>query len=136
MNSFCLVFEYDCKKFMNLDRITEFKKNLKKVEEKSNEVKLLFYGSVTNEEFSSFMSYFNYLVGKEICNISISFKTNDLIINKGINNKSVKLSARNAKEIKNKKFKNVIEDYYKKDIEIRVFPNRNWESIILDLIGE
>ena len=77
MNSFCLVFEYDCKKFMNLDRIIEFKKNLKKVEEKSNEVKLLFYGSVTNEEFSSFMSYFNYLVGKEICDISISFKTNN-----------------------------------------------------------
>ena len=136
MKSVCLVFEYDCKKFMDLDRIIEFKKNLKKVEEKENEVKLVFYGEAINEELATFMSYLNSLVGKNICDIAISFKTRDLIINQGINNKSIKKAALTAKEIKNKQFNGIIEEFYKKENEIRVLPNRNWESIILDLIGE
>ena len=84
------------------------------------------------------MSYFNSLIQKDICNLSISFRTKELIIENGINNKSIKLSAKNAKEIKNKKFDNVINEYYYDDkkTEIKVLPTKDWESIILDLIGE
>ena len=136
MKNFCLVFEYDCKKFMHLDKIIKFKKNLKKVQEKGNEVKLVFYGEAINEELATFMSYFTSLAGKNVCDIAISFKTKDLVINKGINNKSIKRATLTAKEIKNKQFNGIIDDFYKEGYEIRVLPNINWESIILDLIGE
>lgn len=70
--------------------------------------------------------------------MSISFKTKEIVIENGINNKSIKLSARNSREIKNKRFDNVINEYYSSDdeIEIKVLPTKDWESIILDLIGE
>lgn len=138
MKKYILMFEYDSKKFMDIDKIINFKKNLKEVEEKDNRINIVFYGDVSNEELATFMSYFNNLVQKEICNISISFKTKEVVIENGINNKSIKLSAKNSKEIKSKKFDSIINEYYftDEDIEIKVLPTKNWESIILDLIGE
>lgn len=138
MKRYVLMFEYDSKKFMDINKIILFKKNLEKIEEKENCINMVFYGDASNEEFATFMSYFNSLIQKDICNLSISFRTKELIIENGINNKSIKLSAKNAKEIKNKKFDNVISEYYcdDKETEIKVLPTKDWESIILDLIGE
>lgn len=139
MKRYILMFEYDSKKFMDLNKVIVFKRNLEKIEEKGNYLNIVFYGEASNEEFATFMSYFNNLVEEKICHLSISFKTKELVIENGINNKSIKLSAKNAKEIKNKKFDNVINEYYGKDeenIEIKILPTKDWESIILDLIGE
>ncbi len=133
-----LMFEYDSKKFMDISKIIVFKNNLQRVEEKGNYVNMVFYGNVSNEELATFMSYFNSLMKKNICNLSISLKTKELVIENGINNKSIKLSAKNTKDIKDKKFDNIINEYYCKDeeIEISILPTKDWESIILDLIGE
>jgi len=138
MKRYILMFEYDSKKFMEINKIIEFKKNLERIEEKGNILTLVFYGEVSNEELATFMSYYNNLIQKDICNISISFKTKELVIENGINNKSIKISSQNAKEIKLKKFDNLINEYYsnEENLEIKVLPTKNWESIILDLIGE
>lgn len=138
MKRYVLMFEYDSKKFMDINKIILFKKNLNKIEEKENCINMVFYGEASNEEFATFMSYFNSLIQKNICNLSISFRTKELIIENGINNKSIKLSAKNAKEVKSKEFDNIINEYYydDKEIEIKVLPTKDWESIILDLIGE
>ena len=139
MKRYILMFEYDSKKFMDVNKVIVFKRNLEKIEEKGNYLNIVFYGEASNEEFATFMSYFNNLVEEKICHLSISFKTKELVIENGINNKSIKLSAKNAKEIKNKKFDNVINEYYGKDeenIEIKILPTKDWESIILDLVGE
>lgn len=138
MKRYILMFEYDSKKFMNIDKIIIFQKNLEKIEKNGKSVNMVFYGETSNEELATFMSYFNSLVQKKICNISISFKTKELVLENGINNKSIKLSAKNAKEIKNKKYDNIIKEYYAKDeeIEVKILPTKDWESIILDLIGE
>lgn len=136
MKKYILIFEYDSNKFMDIDKIITFKKNLDRIEEKNNSINIVFYGDASNEELATFMSYFNNLVQRNICNLSISFKTKELVIEKGINNKSIKLSAQNAEEIKSKKFDNIINEYYNENYEIKVLPTKNWESIILDLIGE
>lgn len=136
MKKYILIFEYDSKKFMDINKIIAFKKNLKRIEEKDAQINMLFYGDASNEELTTFMSYFNSLVQKNICNLAISFKTKELILENGINNKSIKLSAKNAKEIKNKRFDNIINEYYTEEKEIKVLPTKDWESIILDLIGE
>lgn len=136
MKKFILIFEYDSKKFMDIDKIIEFKKNLRRIEEKDKSINLVFFGDVSNEELATFMSYFNNLVQRSICNLSISLKTKEVVVENGINNKSIKLSAQNAKEIKSKKFDNLIKEYYQNEVEIKVLPTKNWESIILDLIGE
>lgn len=136
MKKYILIFEYDSKKFMDINKIIAFKKNLKRIEEKDAQINMFFYGDASNEELTTFMSYFNSLVQKNICNLAISFKTKELILENGINNKSIKLSAKNAKEIKNKRFDNIINEYYTEEKEIKVLPTKDWESIILDLIGE
>lgn len=137
MSRYVIMFEYDSKKFMDIDKIITFKKNLKRVKKQKNNVNISFYGEASNEEMATFMSYFNSLLQENICNISISFKTKEIVIEKGINNKSIKLSAQKAKEVKNKKFDSIIKEYYNdEDIQIKVFPTKNWESIILDFIGE
>jgi len=138
MKRYILMFEYDSKKFMDINKIIVFKKNLEKIEKDGRCVNMVFYGDASNEEFATFMSYFNSLMQKDICNLSISFRTKELITERGINNKAIKLSAKNAKEIKNKKFDNIINDYYcnDDDKEIKVLPTKDWETTILDLIGE
>lgn len=140
MKRYVLMFEYDSKKFMDVEKIIIFNENLKKIEERENKISMFFYGDTSSEELATFMSYFNNLVQKEVCNLSISLKTKEVIFEKGINNKSIKLSAQNAKEIKNKKFDNIINEYYcnnnEEKVEIKLLPTKNWESIILDLIGE
>ena len=80
MKKYCLVFEYDSKKFMDVNKIIEFKKNLEKVEQAGNEIKLVFYGNGSNEEFATFMGYFNRLAQSKVCDFSISFTTKDLVI--------------------------------------------------------
>ena len=95
MKKYCVVFEYDSKKFMDVNRIIEFKKNLEKVEQAGNEIKLVFYGNGSNEEFATFMGYFNRLVQSKVCDFSISFTTKDLVIENGINNKAIKIYSTN-----------------------------------------
>lgn len=136
MKNYCLIYEYNSKLFMNIDKIIEFKKYLEELEKRGNNLKLLFYGEASNEELSTFMSYFNKLVGKKICDISISFSTKELIEENGVNNKSIKLSAQAALDIKDKKFENIINDYYKAPVEIKALDANNWETNILSLIGE
>ena len=138
MKRYILMFEYDSKKFMDINKIILFKKNLEKIKEKGKSINMVFYGDASNEEFATFMSYFNSLLQENICNLSISFKTKEIVIENGINNKSIKLSARDAKEIKNKKFDHIINEYYSNTEEnkIKVLPTKDWESIVLDLIGE
>lgn len=135
MSQYVLVFEYDSKKFMDVNKIIIFQENLKKVEDQNNSITLMFYGDASNEELATFMSYFNNLVKKDICQISISFKTKEVVNQTGINNKSIKFSAKIAKEIKDKNFNKIINEYYS-DAEVKVLPTKNWESIILDLINE
>lgn len=138
MKSYFLMFEYDCKRFMDINNIIKFRENLEKVEKQGYIINIIFYGDASNEELATFMGYFNNLLQKDICKISISLKTRELIVENGINNKSIKLSTQNAKEVKNKKFDNLIKEYYKtnENIEVKVLPTKNWESIILDFIGE
>ena len=137
MRKYILMFEYDSKKFMDINKIIIFKSNLKKLEEQGKTVHMAFYGEASDEELATFMSYFNSLIQKNVCDLSISFRSKELVIENGINNKSIKLSAKNSKEIKNKKFDNIINEYYSDDeAEIRVLPTKDWESIILDFIGE
>ena len=98
---------------------------------------MAFYGESSDEELATFISYFNSLVGKEICNISISFRTKEIVFENGINNKSIKLSSKNAKELQDKKFDSIINEYYSdEDVDIRILPTKDWENLILDLIGE
>ena len=137
MRKYILMFEYDSKKFMDINKIIIFKSNLKKLEEKGKTVQMAFYGESSDEELATFMSYFNSLVGKEICNISISFRTKEIVFENGINNKSIKLSSKNAKELQDKKFDSIINEYYSdEDVDIRILPTKDWENLILDLIGE
>lgn len=137
MNKYILMFEYNSKEFMNIDKMIAFKRNLERIEKENNEVSVVVYGEASNEEFATFMSYFNSLTQRDICKLAISLKTKEFILENGINNKSIKLSAKNAKEIKNKQFDNAIKEYYNnQEIIIKVLPIKNWESIILDLIGE
>lgn len=138
MKQYVLIFEYNSKEFMNVDKIIEFNKNLQKLKDDNKNVKMVFYGEVSNEEMATFMSYFNALAKEKICDISVSFMTKEIVIENGINNKSIKLSAKNAKEVKSKKFDNLIKEYYSDldDINIKILPNKNWQSFILDFIGE
>ena len=135
MRNYCLIYEYNSKLFMNLDKIIEFKKCIEEVEQRGNRIKLLFYGEVLNEELSTFMSYFNKLVGKKVCDIAISFTTKELIEENGVNNKSIKLSAQAALDIKDKKFENIINSYYQEPVEIKALDENNWERNILNIIG-
>lgn len=137
MNRYILMFEYKSKEFMDLERIITFKKNLEKVEKQKIKINMVFYGETTNEELATFMSYLNSLMQRDICKLSINLKTKEYIEEIGINNKSIKMSAKNAREIKNKKYASAIQDYYQdQELIIKVLPTKNWENLILDLIGE
>ena len=136
MKNYCLIYEYDSGLFMNIDKIIYFKKNIEEVEKKGNNLKMLFYGETSNEELSTFMSYFNKLVGKKICDISISFETKELIEETGVNNKRIELSALNSLDVTSRQFGEIIQDYYGQNIEIKALHPEDWESNILSLIGE
>ena len=136
MSKVCLVFNYDSKEFMNINKILILKNNYKRILEKGIELKFFFYGDASREELATFMGYFNKLSQINICDISVSYRTKELIFENGINNKSIKLTAKNAKEISNKEFTNIIKEYYGDDIEIRLMPTKGWENTILDVIGE
>ena len=136
MSKVCLVFNYDSKEFMNINKILIFKNNYKRILEKGIELKFFFYGDASREEIATFMGYFNKLAQIKICDISVSYRTKELIFENGINNKSIKLTAKNAKEVSNNEFTNIIKEYYGDDIEIRLMPTKGWENTILDVIGE
>lgn len=135
MKNYVLVFEYNSKKFMDIDKIIVFKKNLKTLQQDNKNVKLVFFGDGSNEDLAVFMSYFNSLVGEKLCNFSISSRAKEIVVESGINNKSIKLSTKNAREIKNKNFDNIVQEYYSdiENIEIKLLPTKDWESTILDL---
>lgn len=130
------LFEYKRDSFMNLNKIKVFKENYEKIINKKIKVKFVFYGDASNEEFATFMAYFNKLLCNNITEFSISFRTKMLIYENGINNKAIKLSASHAKDIQNKKFNGIIEEYYKdeENIKVKIMPVIEWENTILDLI--
>lgn len=138
MKKYVLMFEYDSKKFMNINKIIIFKNNLEQIKKAGKTVNMVFYGDSSNEELATFMSYFNNLVCKKVCDLSISTKTKEIVFENGVNNKAIKLSNKNAKELKDKKFDNIINEYYSEngDVDIRILPTKDWENLILDLIGE
>lgn len=137
MRKYVLMFEYDSKKFMDVNKIIIFKNNLKKLKEQDKSINMVFYGEALDEELATFMSYFNSLVGQAICNFSISIKNKEIVFENGINNKSIKLSSKNAKDVQDKKFDSIINEYYSgEDVDIRILPTKDWENLILDLIGE
>lgn len=137
MRKYVLMFEYDSKKFMDINKIIIFKNNLKKLKEQDKSINMVFYGEALDEELATFMSYFNSLVGQAICNFSISLKNKEIVFENGINNKSIKLSSKNAKDVQDKKFDSIIDEYYSgEDVDIRILPTKDWENLILDLIGE
>ncbi len=148
--TYILVFEYNSKSFMDVEKIITFKQNIKKINEKNGKIKMVFYADVSNEELAVFMSYFNSLASEKLCDFSISLKTKEVVWENGINNKSIKLSSHNAKqakgyndivlevvEAKDKNFDNIIKENYnelKEDFEIRILPTKDWENIVLDLL--
>lgn len=136
MRNYILMFEYNLKMFMDINKIIEFKNNINLLRKNNKNVKIVFYGETSNEAFATLMGYFNNLVGENICDMSISFKTKEIIIENGINNKSIKLSAKNAKEIKEKRFDNLVKEYYSslENMEIKVLPTKDWQKLILDFI--
>ena len=150
MNKYIIVLEYQIEEFMNIDKIITFNENLKKIKEKGNSVGLVLYGAFSNEELAICMSYLNKLLQEEICEMAISTKTkeicyvkeNNLFFEGGNNHKTVKISSKNLKEIKNKNFDNIdfdkiIQQHYKNErIIIKYWTIKNWESNILELIGE
>ncbi len=135
--TYILVFEYNSKSFMDVEKIITFKQNIKKINEKNRKIKMVFYADVSNEELAVFMSYFNSLASEKLCDFSISLKTKEVVWENGINNKSIKLSSHNAKQAKDKNFDNIIKENYnelKEDFEIRILPTKDWENIVLDLL--
>ena len=135
MKEYCLLIKYNCKEFMNVKKLIEFKYNIEELERNNIKIKLLFYGEASEEELATFMSYFNKLVGKKICDISISLTTKELIEEKGLNNRRVKISAQKAIDIRNEHVQNIIKDYYKQNVIIKTFSTDSWERNILYLIG-
>ena len=85
MSKVCLVFNYDSKEFMNINKILIFKNNYKRILEKGIELKFFFYGDASREEIATFMGYFNKLAQIKICDISVSYRTKELIFENGIN---------------------------------------------------
>ena len=61
MSKVCLVFNYDSKEFMNINKILILKNNYKRILEKGIELKFFFYGDASREELATFMGYFNKL---------------------------------------------------------------------------
>lgn len=150
MKKYIIVLEYQLDVFMNIDKITIFNQNLKKVLEKGKLLNIVLYGDYSKEELAICMSYLNKLLKQEICEMAISTKTKEicfvkeknLIYEGGNNHKTVKISPKNLKEIKNKNFDNIdfdniIKEHYKKEeIIIKYWTIKNWESNILELIEE
>lgn len=134
MTNIVLIYKYSCKEFMNLQKIIEFEKNLESLQKKDKQIKTVFFGDTSSEELSVFMSYFNLLLKRKLCDIAFNISTNEMIIGDGINNKSIKKSVRTSKKINNN-ILNIIKDYYNptpidKIIEM---PTKNWENTILDV---
>ena len=149
MNKYIIVLEYQIEEFMNVDRLITFNQNLKKIKEKENSINLVLYGNFSKEELSICMSYLNKLLQEEICEMAISTKTKEicyvkeksLLFEGGNNYKTVKISIKNIKEIKNKNFNNIdfdiiIREHYNNQEIIKYWTTKNWESNILELIEE
>lgn len=150
MSKYVIVLEYRIEEFMNVDKLIIFNQNVKKIEEKGDLVNLVLYGDFSKEELAICMSYLNKLLQKEICEMAISTKTKEICYVKekniffegGNNHKTVKISNKNMKEIKNKNFDNIDfdsiirEHYNDEEIIIKYWTIKNWESNILELIEE
>ncbi len=49
MKRYILMFDYDSKKFMDINEIIVFKKNLEKIEKDGRCINMVFYGDASNE---------------------------------------------------------------------------------------
>ena len=143
MKKYVIVLEYDIKEMMDLRKIEIFLRNLKKVEEKGNKVNFVIYGKNSIEELAVCMTYLNKLLQNNLCEVAISTKTKEfvlvikdnIVLEGGANHQSKKLSEKNIKDLKSKNFKSILKEKYK-DAEIKMWPTRNWENTILELIEE
>ena len=96
MKNIVLIYRYSCKEFMNLQKIIEFEKNLKSLQDNGKDIKIVFYGDTSSEELSVFISYFNLLLKRKVCDIAFNISTGEIIIGDGVNNKSIKKSVRTS----------------------------------------
>lgn len=127
-----IIMEYSISQIMDIYKLKIFKANLEKFKKSGNDLKIVFYGDYTDEELAVNMAYFNRLVNSKICDYAISFKTKEIIIEAGINNRSI---AKEKVEVTEKNIKEQVSKLYKdKDIEIMVKSNKHWEDVLLDLI--
>ena len=131
MKNLVLVYKYSVKDFMDVLKIKEFKENIKNI---NQNFKFVFYGNGEIEEMNAFISYFNLLVGKNVCDFALSLKHNALVLEKGVNNKAIKKSVNKCVKITENEINKTIKNYYcdLKDIEIHHMPVRDWQSTILD----
>ena len=53
MRNYILMFEYNLKMFMNVNKIIEFQKNLNLLKKNKKDVKIVFYGEASNEDFAT-----------------------------------------------------------------------------------
>ena len=150
MSKYIIVLEYRIEEFMNINKISIFNENFKKIKEKGNIVNFVLYGKNSKEELAICMSYLNKLMQEEICEIAISTKTKEVCSVKeknmyfegGNNHKSIKISNKNLKEIENKSydnidFDNIIKEHYKNEkVIIKYWPTKEWENTILEIIGK
>ena len=143
MKKYIIVLEYDIEEMMDVRKIEVFLRNFKKVEEKENIVKFVIYGRNSIEELAVCMTYLNKLLHINLCEVAISTKTKEfvyvikdnIVFEGGANHQSEKLSEKNIKDLKSKNFKSILKEKYK-DAEIKIWPTRNWENTILELIEE
>ena len=135
MRNLLLLYKFSPKEFLNINKIIEFSKNLSKLPKETN-IKMCFYGNNSVENFSTFMSFFNLLVNKKVCDLSYSINNSCLVIENGVNNKSLKKSISNAKKTTVKEIFKTIASYYQDygNLEIITMPNKDWATTILNFL--
>lgn len=133
MRNLVLVYKYSIKDFMDVLKIKEFKENIKNVD---HNIKFVFYGNGEIEEMNAFISFFNLLVGKNVCDFALSLNHNALVFEKGVNNKAIKKSVNKCVKITENETNKIIINYYSNlnEIEIHHMPVRDWQSTILDYV--
>lgn len=136
MKNIVLVYKFSPREFMDIEKIIEFKTNLELVE-KTKKIKMCFYGTGTAEDMSSFMSFFNLLTNRTICDMSFSLSNNLMVFEKGVNNKAIKNSARSTVRVSEQEMTKLIQKIYLsilEDPEIVYMPVKNWQTTILDFV--
>jgi hypothetical protein len=128
MGNLAIIMEYSNCKIMDIYKLMKFKTNLEKFKQTGKNLKMVFYGDYTDEELAVYMAYFNNLVNAKLCDFAISFKSKEMIIETGINNRAL---AKEKVEVTENNINDLVKNYYKDvdDLEIRVMSNDDWENL-------